>query len=242
VKQTKYAFIGDVHSQARPLEDALNYCHANSLAPILLGDLFDSQTKTSDSPAVYSLVKKAQEQLGAVILRSNHQFLMEGLVEDRGLKLKKDVCRSLLEFRSEGICIQEVAEWLRTFPYVIAFRDSQGLEYRAAHAQIPNTIEVPAYESFWEYHNPTPSEIKLLLWGEDYSLPDRERFRWMRDKNRDWVAVAGHYHKVVRTAKTLVLDGGCGGSTRSWHDKRDPELLLYDVESKLLKSFNALLG
>lgn len=233
-----FAIIGDVHSQSLPLARALQYCYERNLRPILLGDLFDSQCEVSNSAEVYRLVKRVQKDLGAIVLRSNHQDLLERLARKENVPLKKDIARTVLDFQKAGICLREVGNWLETFPYIVAFRDSTGQEYRVAHAEIPDSIRVPDnYEDVWEFHTPTPSEATLLLWGKPYSLPDKERFWWWKSAQRDWIAVAGHYHKTVNKNNSLVLDAGCGGRTRSWFDKRPPELLLYDVERKETVSF-----
>lgn len=235
---TGFAIIGDVHSQALPLARALQYCYERNLRPILLGDLFDSQCEVSNSAEVYRLVKRVQKDLGAITLRSNHQDILERLARKEDVPLKKDVARTVLDFQKAGICLREVGSWLETFPYVVAFRDSSGFEYRLAHAEIPDSIQVPEdYEDVWEFHTPTKEETRLLLWGKPYSLPDRERFWWWKPAKRSWIAVAGHYHKTVNKNNSLVLDAGCGGKTRSWFDKRLPELLLYDVERKETVSF-----
>jgi hypothetical protein len=234
-----FAIIGDVHSQSLPLARALQYCYERNLRPILLGDLFDSHCGVSDSVEVYRLVRRAQRDLDAIVLRSNHQFVLERLARKRDVPLKKDIARTVKDFQEAGICIKKVGKWLEKFPYLVAFRDSSGREFRVAHAEIPDTISVPAsYNGVWEFHTPTESEAKLLLWGKPYSLPEKERFWWLLPSDRKWVSVAGHYHKVVRKNNALVLDGGCGGVTRSWYDKRSPELLLYEVERRELIGFS----
>lgn len=233
-----YAIIGDVHSQPEPLAQALDYCRMSSLTPILLGDLFDSQCSVSDSYAVYKLARKAQDDLGATILRSNHQYLLEQLARKEPIPLKKDLARTVKDFVSNGVCIREVGAWLESFPYVVALRDSQGLEYRIAHAEIPEGICPPSnYTGLWEFHTPTEAEKELLLWGKPYTVSDKERFWWLHPTDRDWIQVAGHYHKFVRKNMSLVLDGGCGGKTRSWFDKRLPLLLLYDVNQQEVVPF-----
>lgn len=238
----RFAFIGDVHSQSKPLEAALDYCFHQGLTPILLGDLFDSLCSVSDSAGVYNAVRDAQKSLGAIVLQSNHQFILQRLAERKEVPLKKDLARTFADFAEAGVCIQDVYQWLEKFPYAIAFRDSRGKEYRVCHAEFPKSVEVPEnYLGVWEFYDPTPEEIRLLLWGKPYSVPERDRFWWLarNETPREWVAVAGHYHKTIFKKQSLVLDAGCGGVTRSWFDKRSPELLLFDVEREECVAFPA---
>jgi hypothetical protein len=107
-----------------------------------------------------------------------------------------------------------------------------------AHAEIPETIYPPAtYEGIWKFYDPEDWERDLLLWGQPYTAPDKERFWWLHPTDRNWVQVAGHYHKFVKKNMSLVLDGGCGGKTRSWFDKRLPLLLLYNVDQQEVVPF-----
>jgi len=230
-----YAFIGDVHSQSEPLRKALDYCKENELHPILLGDLFDTQCEASDSYGVYSLVKGAQEELRAVVLQSNHHKLLIRLAEGKKTPLRKCLATTVNDFRRSGVCIQEVVSWLRSFPYAVRLRD-RGVEYRLAHAEIPSTIDFPETPDFWTFHDPSPEQEKLLLWGRDYTLPESERFWWRRKSNRSWVQVSGHYHRVVHAKKSIVLDAGCGGKTRAWYDERPPKLLLFDTRLETVVS------
>jgi hypothetical protein len=234
-----YAFIGDVHSQSKPLRKALEYCRTRSLRPILLGDLFDTQCKVSDSFGVYTLVRRAQDDLNAVVLQSNHQKLLIRLAEGKKVPLRKCLSATVNDFRLKGLCIQKVSQWLKTFPYAVRLRD-RGVEYRLAHAEIPSSVTFPKKPDFWEFFNPSLEEEKLLLWGKSYSLPDSKRFWWKNKETRNWVQVAGHYHRVVNTNDSLVLDGGCGGMTRAWYDERPPKLLLYDTSRKKIVDFLAL--
>lgn len=232
-----YAFIGDVHSQSKPLRKALDYCKTRHLRPILLGDLFDTQCEVSDSFGVYTLVRRAQEDLSAVVLQSNHQKLLIRLADGKVTPLRKCLADTVNDFRVKGVCIQTVADWLRTLPYAVRVRD-KGIEYRAAHAELPETIVFPPSPDFWEFRTPTPEEEQLLLWGKSYSLPDSERFWWKLRNPRDWVQVAGHYHRVVNRRDSVVLDAGCGGRTRAWYDERPPQLLLYSTREQKIVSFS----
>lgn len=228
-----------MHSQPEPLAEALEFCRIRSLTPILLGDLFDSQCSRSDSYAVYRLARKAQDSLGAIILRSNHQALLEMLARREAIPLKKDLARTVKDFVENGVCIREVGSWLETFPYLVCLKDKLGQEYRVAHAEIPDSIQPPSdYNTLWMLHKPNQKERELLLWGKPYTVPDRERFWWLHPSSREWIGVAGHYHKVFQGNMSLILDGGCGGKSRSWKDRRLPVLMLYEVNSQTLVPFD----
>jgi hypothetical protein len=235
-----YAFIGDVHSQSEPLSKSLGYCEKHGLRPILLGDLFDTHCQTSDSAGVYHLVRKAEKILDAVILQSNHQKLLINLAEGDKVPIRKCLSRTVMDFVKSDICVKDVAKWLKSLPYAVRVRDN-GIEYRMAHAEIPETVKFPHEPDFWTFHDPTPEEERLLLWGKSYSLPDSKRFWWRNNKKkRDWVQVCGHYHKVVNTNRTIVLDAGCGGKSRAWYDDRPPELLLFDTSKRCIVRIPAL--
>lgn len=238
----KFAFIGDIHSQVSPLELALDHCDRKGLTPILLGDLFDSRMETSHSVEVYRAVRLAQEKLGAIVLRSNHQNKFERYAQGNKVWVQGEFARTLDDFSAAKIPVQEVAEWLNTFPYGIALRDSRGLEYRCAHAMFPSWIVVPFYEEIYEVKQVTPKAKDYMLYGPRIagaSWPKEESrvFWWNKESNRDWVRVAGHYHVVNISPKNLVLDGQMGGSNREGFDPSDAFLCLWDVEEQKLETF-----
>jgi hypothetical protein len=235
----KYAFIGDVHSQSKPLTSALDYCENFGLTPILLGDLFNSSCQVSDSAGVLKQVLRAKKDLGGIVLQSNHQRRLEDYYKNPQGKHKPNVKKTAKDFERANIPAKLVLDYMATFPMAVAFKDSTGQEYRVAHAEFPMSLKVPQnYTGIWEYRDATPEEEQLLLWGASYDLPDKERFWWLHYENRDWIRVSGHYHRVVNNGRSLVLDAGCGGKTRTWYSNRPPALILYDVESKKLLEFD----
>lgn len=246
---TRYALIGDVHSQPAPLADAFLHCMAHGLTPILLGDLFDSRCEFSDSASVFHMVKHAQSQFpGMVILRSNHQNKLERYIKGNPVKVYSDTQQTLDDFRKGGISLRnDILPWLSSFPYGFVFRNSRGKEFRCAHAYFPSRLEIPEYtESYAIYE--APRKVRdLMLYGktrknvvDDKGRPERILW-WLEDANnghtRDWVRVAGHYHHVFKDDLSIVLDGEMGGSSSKELSAEDMTLYLYDVEDFELVGF-----
>lgn len=237
-----FAFIGDLHSQIAPMERAISYCQNNNLTPILLGDLFDSRMETSHSAEVYRLARKIQEEMGAIILRSNHQNKFERYARGNKVRVEGEFSRTLADFAEADISVQEVSDWLNTFPYGIVFRDTKGKEYRCAHAMFPSWIVVPAYTDMHFVTQVTSKARDYMLYGPRVAgavWPSEETrvFWWEKDSSRDWIRVAGHYHTVVISDKNLVLDGQMGGSVKPDFDASTARLCLWDVEARELVTF-----
>lgn len=239
----KFAFIGDVHSQLGPLKKAIDYCGRKGLTPILLGDLFDSRIDEGDSAGVYRFVKKSQEDLGTIVLRSNHQYKLERYAKGNKVFISNDLAKTLVDFSQADIQIGEVAEWLNTFPYGLVFKDSKGSEYRCAHAMFPKWLVVPLYTEMYKVMEVTPKARDYMLFGprmKGVRWPDDDDrvFWWEENQDHDWIRVAGHYHTVFVSDKSLVLDGGMGGSSRVTEEPNPGLLCLWDVEDKKLLTFN----
>jgi hypothetical protein len=241
----KFAFIGDIHSQLEPLLKAALYCKRKGLTPIFLGDLFDSRTDVSDSVGVYMAIKKLQEEMGAIVLRSNHQYKFERYAKGNNVFIADDFAKTLLDFTLAEIPVQEVADWLNTFPYGVVFRDSQDREYRCAHAMFPRWLAIPSYTDMYKVMEVTPKARDYMLYGprvRGASWPEQEDrvFWWEEDHELGWIRVAGHYHTVFVSDSSLVLDGGMGGSCRHQEPAipGSPDLLcLWDVEDRKLVTF-----
>jgi hypothetical protein len=239
---TRYAFIGDVHSQAEPLQKALEYCKLRRLTPILLGDLFDSRCTISDSAKVFNLVRKAQRMFpGMVTLRSNHQNKLERYIKGNPVNLSPDLEKTLADFANAGLSLQgDILPWLLSFPFGFVFRDSKGTEYRCAHACFPSRIEVQPYTKCRSIWNVTRKEKDLMLYGPRFRTEGGTNERsewWLKPAEREWVRVAGHYHVVHMGPKSLVLDGDMGGRSQQAISLDDMALCLYDVEAQELKRF-----
>lgn len=238
----RYALIGDVHSQIGPLEKALDFCKVRGLTPVLLGDLFDSRMETSNSVEVYRLARESVEKMDAVILRSNHQNKFERYARGAKVRVEGEFSRTLSDFSEARIPVEEVAEWLNTFPYGIVFRDSAGKEYRCSHAMFPSWIVVPGYDQIHKVMEVTSKARDYMLYGPRVAgavWPKEETrvFWWEKDSERDWVRVAGHYHKVFISDKSIVLDGQMGGTLDPDFDSSQARLCLWDVNNKKLSTF-----
>lgn len=238
-----YALIGDVHSQAEPLNSALQHCRTHGLTPILLGDLFDSRVSKSHSVQVYNLAREAEKE-GAIILRSNHQNKFERYARGNNVAVYPDFQRTLQDFEEGGVSIHDVAQWLETFPYGVAFRDSRGVEYRCCHAYFPERILIPpSYEGLYRIDSVSRGTKDLMLYGlriPGANWPQEEaRVFWWNNQppeGQDWIRVAGHYHHVFIDDHSIVVDGECGGGM-SGTPEEDCHLCLWDVENQSLHEF-----
>lgn len=229
---TNFALIGDVHSIAHLLGDALNYCQEHNLTPILLGDLFDSRCGTSDSVGVYNLVRDAQKNLNAVILHSNHQDKLVRYLKGNKVNTNNGLDLTLNDFNNSNISNDELLEFLISLPYGMAFKDHNNVEYRASHAFFSGRIEVPEYdEQHFVYENDLHRKLRnVMIYGP---TNDKGRIYWWEEyRPRDFVRVSGHYHTVHIDDMSLVIDGECGEA------KETAFLPLYDINKKLLKKFS----
>lgn len=242
----RYAFVGDIHSQSEPLLGAITYCYDEGVTPIFLGDIFNSKTDQSNSLMVYEILRDAESRLGAVVLRSNHQEVLEkywSTPKEERTQLKKAAYRTICEFEQSGVPEREILSWLESHPYAVSLVSDQGKEYRACHAELPESLPFPENpKGVHKVYSASEEQKRLMMWGKSYSLSNFQRFWWLKKRDNPWVQVCGHYHKIVATKNSLVLDAGCGESTRSWDDLREPTLVLFDVERSSLVHFPSLGG
>lgn len=246
---TRYALIGDIHSQLAPLESALNHCLSGGLTPILLGDLFDSRCETSDSAGVYRAVRKIEQEIpGTIVLQSNHQNKLIRFLNGNNVKVSPDLATTLKDFEKGGIDLtNDLLPWLLSRPYGVVFKDSTGVEYRCAHACFPGRILVPHYDGchYVMAEGLSRREIDTMIYGPFYKVTleggkvvsDRLPW-WQEEVTRNWVKVAGHYHTVHIGEKSIVLDGQMGGSSLKEVDPQAMRLCLYDVESRIVHYFD----
>lgn len=228
-----FVLIGDVHSQYHKLESALNWIQDNvsNFHIIFLGDLFDSRNEISNSCEVYQAVRKLESENLASTLQSNHQYKLLRYLRGNRVVVNHGLDITLQDFSLEKS--HEIRDWLETLPYGVVFRNSEGLEYRAAHAYFSASIEVP--ETYDEIHcvsNLSRKYRDLAIYGPSIPGPEFSRICWWeKESNRDWIRVAGHYHVLCENYENrcLVLDAGCGTV--------DGKLAIYNVNQKQMLQF-----
>lgn len=223
-----YVLIGDIHSQYLQLKNAVNFVQQNiqNYYIIFLGDLFDSRTEYSNSVDVYKLVRTLQRENNCTILQSNHQDKLIRYFKGNNVYLNNGMDRTLEDFKSSDISVEEVLNWLQSFSYGLAFKDKHNLEYRCSHAYFSSKFFIPKeYQD--EYHVDVVSKHtkSKCLYG---IVKDNQRVEWWnQESNHSWIRVAGHYHKVhidLQNTKSIVLDGECGND--------GGKLYIYDVNSQ----------
>jgi len=239
-----YAFIGDIHSQYQLLDKALEHCAQEELTPVLLGDLFDSHHANSgNAQSTLEMVKEAQSVLGAVVLQSNHQDKLIRYLKGNNVAMRPDFQRTVddlgISDRSSATS-QELRNWLESLPYGIVFRDSRGLEYRAAHAFFSSKVQIPSYCRRFLVRELNKEMRHYFLYGPIVRREgERARLNWWEEeKQQNFRRVAGHYHVLHESRYSLVLDGECGGSGQSPLRPTDGFLPLYDVERQAVIRFS----
>ena len=236
MEKTNYALIGDIHSQIYPLEQAIAYCKTNNLRPIFLGDVFDSRCDTSDSVAVYHLLREVQTTMNAVVLRSNHQDKLERYLKGNSVRVAIELQRSIDDFAASEVPAEELLQWMESLPYGFCFKQD-GVEYRCAHAYFPSWLEVD-YETETLVLDAPRKARQLMMYGPQDKVTRQRVFWWQKPSERSWTRVAGHYHVIHCEGKNLVLDGGCGSKDRSWFCREQPCLVLYDLSAGKLLEFD----
>jgi hypothetical protein len=168
------------------------------------------------------------------VLNSNHQDKLRRFLSGGNLRVMPELERSISEFKESNVQADDLLAWLNTCPYGFCLRDSLGTEYRAAHAMFPSWLEIPDYDEVHLVRSVSSKAKELMLYGPK-DRDTRKRVEWWRsESNRSFVRVSGHYHEVYTDAKSLVLDGGCGGG--AWC--REPGYLpVYNVELQSLVRF-----
>lgn len=227
-----YVLIGDIHSQAKSLENALSFIRKNisNARVIFLGDIFDSKTKYSDSYSVYSLVREAEQDLNAVILQSNHQDKLIRYLKGNKVHIHGGLERTLNELLKK-LSISDLYSWLVRQSFGIVFRDESGLEFRCAHAYFNSEVQIQGYDEQY-YVKAIGREHKHQFL---YGLQDekKNRINWWEDDNssQSFVRVAGHYRTVYTdlSNKSLILDSNCG--------EDDGVLSVYNVNERKLYQF-----
>jgi hypothetical protein len=206
-----YVLIGDIHSQYKKLEAALSFIEDNieNYYLIFLGDLFDSRCQESDSVNVYKTIKNLQNSNLATVLQSNHQWKLQRYFYGNPVKIDNPLQKTLDDFENSDVSNEELLQWLEELPYACAFRDSNGQEYRCAHAYHSSKLLVPkTYEGIYHTKFVSKNTRDKLLFG---AIFNNERLLWWeRESDHNWIRCSGHYHTVFISEKSIVLDSCCG--------------------------------
>lgn len=241
LSMTNYVFIGDVHSQYSKFSAAVDWIVRNveNYHIIQGGDLFDSRNEESDSLRVYNLVKLLDDNI--TVLHSNHHIKLYKILtqENNNMQNLESLMRTVSDFGfdTNEELKNEVVDWLSNLPYGVAFKDSNGLEYRACHAYWYKKLYVPhEYEGLYKIHEVSAKAKGQMLYGISRRGPDNtnERILWWNTANdsyqgekESFVRVSFHYHTVSLDLEGksgrphLILDGSCGDV--------GGQLMVYDV-------------
>lgn len=210
-ENTKYAFIGDIHSNVIELRKLLQKIKSlGDYKLVYLGDIFDSQLKDPAKNKPAEVLAEIQKDPSALVLKSNHQHKLERYLKGNALtNIDKGLSSTIkglgLEDRN---CWKAGAlyTWLNSLPYCLELR-SFGKTYRLAHAYCTGKEDLSSLNNKQKYsclYGPVQNEIvegKVIT----------RRIRWWEEHRRqNFVRVAGHYHTVCTTPSAIVLDGNCG--------------------------------
>jgi len=190
---TKYAFIGDVHSDVAEVEALLELIPTDYTL-IFLGDLFDYRKPTGkgDSLDLYNLVRSIPR---AQVVRSNHQQKLLSYLKGNPVQPYGGFQQTLIDFCLPGPKYhEELKNWLEAMPYALSLK-SGTQEYRVAHAYYPD---------FYNFENPSSLHRHQCLYG----LPSNQW--WLYQHDYHYTKVCGHHHTIFTSKHSVVLDGLCG--------------------------------
>jgi hypothetical protein len=207
-----YAFIGDIHSHAQNLRRILELIQQEGdYTLVFLGDIFDynaSDPEDSSRPLeVFEIIRNLENK---VVLTSNHQdkllrYLRGNTVKLNNSGLRDTIKRMSLQDISSPFAV-ELAEWLSQglYYYIVG---CNGIEYRLAHAyhsgRLKNNVITSRGKQGCLYG---PVETTVV---DGKNITTRLKW-WESSINTGFIRVAGHYHEVFMSDKSLILDGGCG--------------------------------
>lgn len=223
-----FCLIGDVHSQAFRLEKAVDFALSKNLQIVLLGDIFDSKIEYSDSTGVLNIVDKLVNS-GHICLNSNHQDKLLRHLKFNRVTINNGLDRTIADFERDNVDKQKLFNLLVSFPYGVILKNSHGQEFQAAHAYFPNSVNVEGKSAI--YRSDLNRKFRdVFIYGK--TDRDQNRIKWWESENPEqkFVRVAGHYHVVIETRTSLVLDSGCGSS-------EEAPLSLYIADTGVIKEF-----
>jgi hypothetical protein len=194
---TKYAFIGDLHSDVAELEALLELVPTDYTL-IFLGDLFDYRKPTGkgNSLDVYHLVRSIPN---AKVVRSNHQQKLLSYLRGNPIQAYGGFQQTLVDFCLPGPKYhEELKDWLKAMPYALSLKCGDQ-EYRVAHGYYPDSLNLK---------NPTRTHKHQCIYGLPVLDPKREW--WLHPHPYTYTKVCGHHHTVFTSNHSVILDGLCG--------------------------------
>jgi predicted phosphodiesterase len=224
---SSFCFISDIHSQYDRLKRAVDYAESQHLQIVFLGDIFDSKVEYGDSIGTLNLIERCVK-LGHICLNSNHQDKLIRYLKGNNVRQNNGLDVTIKEFANSDVDKNNLYRLLVSFPYGVIMKNSEGKEFRVAHAYFPHSLR-PA--SNFVYRSDINRKYRDMM---IYGKMDKEniRVKWWEteNENQNYVRVSGHYHTVFIGNQSIVLDSGCGS------DPLAP-LSLYNVESGAIKEF-----
>lgn len=228
-----YVLIGDIHSQADKLEDALAFIRANiqNARVVFLGDIFDSKNSYSDSYSVYNLVRQAEQELNAITIQSNHQDKLIRYFKGNKVELNNGMDKTISDFTQYDVSLTDVYEWLIRQSFGIVFRDEFGIEFRCAHAYFSPEVQIKEYTEQYLVKAITRHHKHEFLYGLQDSKKNRVNWWELNNSENSFIRAAGHYKTIYTNLenKSLVLDSCCGDV--------DGKLSIFNVNSRTIHQF-----
>lgn len=181
----KYIIIGDIHSRAQLLQQALK--NNPEYTPIFLGDILDgrqgseSERTTNDLNTINIVLN--QINLGATLIVGNHDY-------------------SLLQSDPKSWLTKSTIARLKVYPELKTFIEKVRTSVSYLELVSGNKI----------FHLAHSSPFKNLSTHEQiHGLKiEGQRVKWFEQKAYwpdNTIKVCGHYHSVIETSKFIVLDG-----------------------------------
>ena len=228
-----YVLIGDIHSQADKLYDALSFIKNNikDSRIVFLGDIFDTKNNYSDSFSVYTLVRQAEQELNAITIQSNHQDKLIRYIRGNKVELNNGLDKTIEEFNQNNVQLMELYDWLIRQSFGIVFRDEFGIEFRCAHAYFSSEVQIQEYNEQYFVKAITRHHKHEFLYGLQDSKKNRVNWWELNNSENSFVRVSGHYKTLYTNLenKSLVLDSCCGDIKG--------KLSIYDVNSRAIHQF-----
>ena len=228
-----YVLIGDIHSQANKLYDALTFIKENikDSRIVFLGDIFDTKNSYSDSYSVYNLVREAEQELNAITIQSNHQDKLIRYFKGNKVELNNGLDKTLEDLVDKDVSLSDLYDWLIRQAFGIVFRDKFGIEFRCAHAYFSPEVQIQDYKEQYLVKAITRHHKHQFLYGLQDSKKNRVNWWELDNSDNNFIRAAGHYKTIYTNLenKSLVLDSCCGDV--------DGKLSIFNVNSRTIHQF-----